>query len=110
MLRGLGARDPYFHNGSAQDLQLVHNARFDIGLTRGSRDLATFLGALYAVDWSRSRRATRPGGCHARQLRPAPVLGEGSCSTEPERGAAEASDTVPRTSAGSTNTSAASPR
>jgi cytochrome c peroxidase len=50
MLRGLGARAPYFHNGSAPDLRAVvkfYNARFNIGLTpRQSRDLATFLGAL----------------------------------------------------------------
>jgi cytochrome c peroxidase len=50
MLRGLGARAPYFHNGSAQDLRAVvkfYNARFNIGLTpRQSRDLVTFLGAL----------------------------------------------------------------
>jgi cytochrome c peroxidase len=50
MLRGLGARAPYFHNGSARDLRDVvkfYNARFNIGLTpRQSRDLVTFLGAL----------------------------------------------------------------
>jgi cytochrome c peroxidase len=50
MLRGLGARPPYFHNGSAHDLRTVvkfYNARFNMGLTpRQSRDLVTFLGAL----------------------------------------------------------------
>ncbi len=50
VLRGLAARPPYFHNGSARDLLTVvrfYNARFNIGLTGAEMaDLATFLAAL----------------------------------------------------------------
>src|SRR5205823_5317382 len=50
VLRGLAARAPYFHNGSAQTLQDVVNfydVRFQIGLTAQEKaDLAAFLGAL----------------------------------------------------------------
>ncbi len=50
MLRGLAARAPYFHNGSAKDLTTVvefYNARFQIGLTSQQvSDLVAFLSAL----------------------------------------------------------------
>lgn len=50
MLRGLSARAPYFHNGSAKDLATVvsfYNARFAIGLTAAQQaDLVAFLQAL----------------------------------------------------------------
>ncbi|HLK11162.1 MAG TPA: hypothetical protein VKW76_07270 [Candidatus Binatia bacterium] len=50
MLRGLAARAPYFHNGSAPDLKAVvdfYNARFAIGLTaQQTSDLVAFLSAL----------------------------------------------------------------
>jgi cytochrome c peroxidase len=50
MLRGLAARAPYFHNGSAKDLMAVvqfYNARFQIGLTQQQmNDLVAFLSAL----------------------------------------------------------------
>jgi len=50
MLRGLAARAPYFHNGSAPDLTAVvafYNTRFDIGLTSAQvSDLVAFLNAL----------------------------------------------------------------
>ncbi|HET6374533.1 MAG TPA: hypothetical protein VFF88_00650, partial [Methylocella sp.] len=50
VLRGLAARAPYFHNGSAKDLGAViafYNARFNIGLTQEeSRALELFLSAL----------------------------------------------------------------
>ncbi len=49
-LRGLSARAPYFHNGSARDLATVvefYDARFEMGLTeREKRDLVAFLTAL----------------------------------------------------------------
>ncbi len=49
-LRGLAARAPYFHNGSAKDLATVvefYDRRFQIGLTDAeSRDLVRFLEAL----------------------------------------------------------------
>ena len=49
-LRGLAARAPYFHNGSAKDLTTVvdfYNARFNIGLTSDQiSDLVAFLSAL----------------------------------------------------------------
>jgi cytochrome c peroxidase len=49
-LRGLAARAPYFHNGSAKDLPTVirfYNDRFDIGLSNGQiTDLVAFLSAL----------------------------------------------------------------
>jgi len=49
-LRGLAARAPYFHNGSATTLaQLVnfYNARFQMGLNPGQKtDLVNFLNAL----------------------------------------------------------------
>ncbi|HZP86224.1 MAG TPA: hypothetical protein VFB54_05345 [Burkholderiales bacterium] len=49
-LRGLAARAPYFHNGSAKDLRTVldfYNARFNIGLTaKEIADLVVFLAAL----------------------------------------------------------------
>ncbi|MGZ3405749.1 MAG: c-type cytochrome, partial [Polyangia bacterium] len=50
VLRGLAARAPYFHNGSAPDLGAVidfYNARFGLGLSAAERsDLIAFLGAL----------------------------------------------------------------
>ena len=50
ILRGLAARAPYFHNGSAADLGAVvdfYNARFGIGFTAAEKaDLVAFLGAL----------------------------------------------------------------
>jgi cytochrome c peroxidase len=50
MLRGLSARAPYFHNGSAKDLATVvafYNARFAIGLTAAQEaDMVAFLQAL----------------------------------------------------------------
>ncbi|HEX3597593.1 MAG TPA: hypothetical protein VHU80_20935 [Polyangiaceae bacterium] len=50
ILRGLSARAPYFHNGSAKDLNAVvsfYDTRFGMGLTaQEKRDLATFLSAL----------------------------------------------------------------
>jgi cytochrome c peroxidase len=50
ILRGLAARAPYFHNGSAATLQDVvefYNQRFDLGLTDQEKaDLAAFLNAL----------------------------------------------------------------
>ena len=50
ILRGLAARAPYFHNGSAAKLKEViefYNVRFDMRLTeREQADLAAFLSAL----------------------------------------------------------------
>lgn len=50
ILRGLAARAPYFHNGSAKDLATVvafYNARFAIGLTPDQQaDMVAFLQAL----------------------------------------------------------------
>jgi cytochrome c peroxidase len=50
ILRGLAARAPYFHNGSAPDLTAVvnfYNARFNIGLApQQVSDLVAFLSAL----------------------------------------------------------------
>ena len=50
ILRGLAARAPYFHNGSAPDLATLVNfydARFGIGLSAADKaDLVAFLGAL----------------------------------------------------------------
>jgi cytochrome c peroxidase len=50
ILRGLAARAPYFHNGSAPDLKTVvdfYDARFDIGFTpQQASDLVAFLNAL----------------------------------------------------------------
>ena len=50
MLRGLAARAPYFHNGSAQSLLDVVNfydTRFHIGFTAQEKsDLVAFLGSL----------------------------------------------------------------
>jgi cytochrome c peroxidase len=50
ILRGLAARAPYFHNGSAATLRDVvefYNQRFDIGFTDQQRaDLVAFLSAL----------------------------------------------------------------
>ncbi len=50
ILRGLAARAPYFHNGSAKDLATVvnfYNQRFNIGLSpQQQSDLVTFLEAL----------------------------------------------------------------
>ena len=50
ILRGLAARAPYFHNGSAAGLKEViefYNVRFSMGLTnREKTDLAAFLSAL----------------------------------------------------------------
>ena len=50
VLRALAARAPYFHNGSAQDLNQAldfYNQRFGIGLTEQEKeDLVAFLKAL----------------------------------------------------------------
>jgi cytochrome c peroxidase len=50
ILRGLAARAPYFHNGSAQSLQDVvtfYDSRFNIGFTpQEESDLIAFLSAL----------------------------------------------------------------
>ncbi|HEU4753769.1 MAG TPA: hypothetical protein VFU47_11735, partial [Armatimonadota bacterium] len=50
ILRGLAARPPYFHNGSAATLEDAvdfYDQRFNIGLTPQEReDLAAFLRAL----------------------------------------------------------------
>jgi cytochrome c peroxidase len=50
ILRGLSARAPYFHNGSAAGLKEViefYNVRFGMGLTeREKADLVAFLGTL----------------------------------------------------------------
>jgi len=50
ILRGLAARAPYFHNGSAEDLQAVidfYDQRFGIGFTKQERnDLIAFLRTL----------------------------------------------------------------
>ena len=50
VLRGLASRAPYFHNGSARDLNAVidfYDGRFSIGLTRDEKaDLVAFLRAL----------------------------------------------------------------
>jgi hypothetical protein len=50
ILRGLAARAPYFHNGSATSLAQVvnfYNARFKMGLNAGQKaDLVNFLAAL----------------------------------------------------------------
>ena len=49
ILRGLAAREPLFHNGSATVAQAVnfYNARFNIGLTSQERtDLVNFLKSL----------------------------------------------------------------
>lgn len=50
VLRGLAARRPYFHNGSAATLEDVvdfYDTRFQIGMTRRERaDLAAFLNSL----------------------------------------------------------------
>jgi cytochrome c peroxidase len=50
VLRGLAARAPYFHNGSAKDLPTVvnfYNQRFKVGLTpQQQADLVAFLEAL----------------------------------------------------------------
>lgn len=50
VLRGLAARAPYFHNGSARDLETVvefYDQRFALGLTAQDKaDLAAFLRAL----------------------------------------------------------------
>jgi cytochrome c peroxidase len=49
-VRGLAARAPYFHNGSAKDLNAVvsfYDARFNIGFTAEEKaDLVAFLQAL----------------------------------------------------------------
>ena len=50
ILRAVASRPPYFHDGSAADLQSVvefYNTRFNIGLTESEKaDLAAFLAAL----------------------------------------------------------------
>jgi cytochrome c peroxidase len=50
VLRGLAARAPYFHNGSAQSLMDVvnfYNTRFSIGFTEQEKsDLVAFLNSL----------------------------------------------------------------
>ena len=50
ILRSVASRPPYFHDGSAPDLQSVvefYNTRFSIGLTeREKADLVAFLAAL----------------------------------------------------------------
>ena len=49
ILRGLAARSPYFHAGTAQNIQMLihfYNARFQIGLTEDQvNDLGSFLEA-----------------------------------------------------------------
>jgi len=49
ILRGLAARSPYFHAGTAQNIQMLihfYNARFQIGLTEDEvNDLGAFLEA-----------------------------------------------------------------
>jgi cytochrome c peroxidase len=49
ILRGLAARSPYFHAGTAQNIQMLihfYNARFQIGLTEDEvNDLGSFLEA-----------------------------------------------------------------
>ena len=49
-LRGLAARAPYFHDGSAKNIKQAiryHEDRFNIDLSHGKRkDLEAFLGAL----------------------------------------------------------------
>jgi len=50
VLRGLAARAPYFHNGSAQNLNDVvdfYNQRFAVGFTNQEKnDLINFLNSL----------------------------------------------------------------
>ena len=50
ILRGLAARAPYFHDGSAKDLQTVvefYESRFGIGFTQQEKDdLVAFLRTL----------------------------------------------------------------
>jgi cytochrome c peroxidase len=50
VLRGLAGRAPYFHNGSAKDLETVvafYDARFSLGLTgQEQADLVAFLRSL----------------------------------------------------------------
>jgi cytochrome c peroxidase len=50
ILRAVASRPPYFHDGSAADLQSViefYNTRFNIGLTESEKaDLVAFLAAL----------------------------------------------------------------
>jgi cytochrome c peroxidase len=50
VLRGLAARAPYFHNGSAAtlaDVMEFYNRRFDLNLTEQQKaDLVAFLSAL----------------------------------------------------------------
>ena len=50
VLRGLAARPPCFHNGSAKDLRAVidfYDERFAIGFTEQEKaDLLAFLGTL----------------------------------------------------------------
>jgi cytochrome c peroxidase len=50
ILRGLAARAPYFHNGSAATLMDVvdfYDSRFNIGMSAGQKsDLVAFLSAL----------------------------------------------------------------
>ena len=50
ILRGLAARAPYFHNGSAGDLRAVidfYKQRFGVGITDDEKaDLVAFLSAL----------------------------------------------------------------
>ncbi len=50
ILRGLASRAPYFHNGSAKDLDAAvdfYNERFNMGLsTQEHNDLVSFLGTL----------------------------------------------------------------
>jgi cytochrome c peroxidase len=50
ILRGLAARAPYFHNGTAATLEAVvkfYDTRFHMGLTaQEATDLANFLRAL----------------------------------------------------------------
>jgi cytochrome c peroxidase len=50
ILRGLAARAPYFHNGSARtlaDVVTFYDQRFNIGFTeQEKKDLAAFLASL----------------------------------------------------------------
>jgi len=60
ILRGLSARAPYFHNGSARTLlDAVHFYETRFGLTLTSQqesDLVAFLGSLLPTDFLRSKR------------------------------------------------------
>ena len=87
-LRGVAARAPYFHNGSADRLEDViafYDARFQIGLTEQEKaDLLAFLAALSSRPPARCPRAPpaqgarRPGSMPGAAQRP-----ESSAPSEP---------------------------